>query len=289
MNYEGNIFRPPAEHDSVLLQVTIGCSNNKCLFCGMYKDKRFRFKDEKTISADILTASKLYKNTKRLFFCDGDALIMPQQRLLSLLREINEKLPWLTRIGSYANAKSIRFKTLEELKELRANKLSILYMGLESGDDQILLEMGKGVDVQTQVREALKVKEAGMKLSITVLLGLGGRKRSIEHAVSTGEALSRIDPNYIGALTLMLPPQVSLSSRIQSGDFETITPIETLQELKVLIEHTNITRGVFSANHASNFLPIQVRFPAEKKMVIQLLEKAVRGNVSLKHEFLRGL
>jgi radical SAM superfamily enzyme YgiQ (UPF0313 family) len=289
MDYDGNIFRPPAEHNSILLQVTVGCSHNKCDFCGLYKDKKFRIKSSDEIRKDLEYASANFRNVKRLFLCDGDALIIPQERLVAILEDINLKLPHLVRIGTYANAKSIGKKTPAELAELKKRKLSIIYLGLESGDDEVLKDMHKGIDVDTQIREGLKVKEAGMKLSCTVLLGIAGRKRSLIHAEKTGIALSKMDPNYASALSLMMLPEVPLYDKMIKNEFDLITPIEILEELKIMIENTDLTAGVFSANHASNYLPLQIRIPGGKQDAIDMLNKAMDGRMDLKPEWQRGI
>jgi len=289
MDYEGNIFRPPAEHRSILLQVTVGCSHNKCKFCGLYKDKKFKIKEEHVINRDIDTASKYLRNQKRLFLCDGDALIIPTEKLLCILKQINNKLPWINRIGLYGNAKSIMKKSKDELIELKKHKLGIVYMGIESGDDEILKIMDKGVDVATQIEQAKKVKEAGLKLSCTVILGLGGIKKSENHAVLTGKALSVIDPNYVGALSLILYPNMPLMKMISSKEFTPIKPYDTLKELVIMMENTDLSSGIFSANHASNYLPVQARFPSEKEETINSIKAVINTGKQLKPEWARGI
>ena len=289
MHYEGNIFRPPAEHNSILLQITVGCSHNKCEFCGLYKTERFKIKEKTIIYSDIQYASKNFVDKKRLFLCDGDAMIVPHLKLLNILKEINKQLPWVMRIGVYANAKSLKRKTVKQLKELKKHRLGIVYLGLESGDDRILKKMNKGVDVATQIEQAKKVKAAGMKLSCTVLLGLGGRDHSKEHAKNTGKVLSEINPNYASALSLMIFPQIPLSSAINEGRFELISPKEMLEELKTMIKNTDLVAGIFSANHASNFLPLQIRLPGGKEEAIKLIDKALCGKISLKPDHLRAI
>jgi radical SAM superfamily enzyme YgiQ (UPF0313 family) len=289
MVYIGNIFRPPAEHNSILLQATIGCSHNKCNFCGLYKNKQFSIKEESLIYQDIIYASQHFRDKKRMFLCDGDAMIIPFERLLKILKNINEKLPWITRIGLYANAKSLKKRSVDELKELKKHKLGIVYMGLESGDDKVLKDMNKGVDVATQIEQGQKVKNAGMKLSCTVLLGLGGKSRTREHAIKTGKALSEISPNYIGALSLIVTPEAPLYTRIINKEFKVLTPIEILKELKLMIENIDISSGIFSANHASNYLPLQIRLPSEKNDALKLLDKAIKGKISLKSEYMRAI
>ena len=289
MVYIGNIFRPPAEYNSILLQVTIGCSHNKCRFCGMYKNKQFKIKDESLINQDIDYASQHFRDKKRMFLCDGDAMIIPHEKLLDILKNINKKLPWITRIGLYANAKSLQKKSIDQFKELKKHKLGIVYMGLESGDDEILSKMNKGVDTSTQIEQGKKVKNAGLKLSCTVLLGLGGKSKSKEHAIKTGKALSEISPNYIGALSLILIPEAPLYKQVLDNSFDDLSPVEFLQELKLIIENTNIPSGIFSANHASNYFPLQIRLPSEKEKALKLLDKAINGEFFLKPEFMRAL
>jgi radical SAM superfamily enzyme YgiQ (UPF0313 family) len=289
MHYEGYCIRPPSEAGSVLLQVTVGCSHNKCTFCGSYKDKRFRIKDWARIEADIQYASLHMQEYKRLFLMDGDCLILPQQKLLSLLDLINTHLPWLERIGTYANAKSIRKKTLQELQELRARKLNIVYLGLESGSDQVLHQVRKGSSAQEMVRMGRRIKEAGMSLSVTVLLGLAGRQGSQEHARATGEVLSRMDPDYVGALTVMLIPGTELYNDYLEGRFELPGQIEILKELRTLLQNTQLSQGLFISNHASNYLPIKVKFPEGKEQGLQMIDQALQGKVGLKPEWMRAL
>ena len=289
MHYEGNIIRPPSEANSILLQVTVGCSRNKCTFCGTYRGERFRIKSDDIILEDIAFAAKHCKRQRRVFLCDGDALIIPQKRLLKILLEIKRQLPWVTRIGVYANAKSLKMKTLEELKELKAHGIGIAYMGLETGDDITLKKINKGATSKEMIQTGRKAREAGIKLSITVLLGIAGKTRSQIHAESTGKVLSAIDPEYVGALTLMLRPGTPLHEDYQSGKFPLLEPDEMLAELRTMIAHTNLSRGLFHANHASNYLPIKARLPKDKERTLELIDEALAGHVTLKPEWLRAL
>lgn len=289
MHYEGTCIRPPSEAYSILLQVTLGCSHNKCTFCGTYKGKRFTIKDDKIILNDILFASKYMKRQDRVFLMDGDALIIPQKRLLWILEKIEEHLPWVRRVGSYANAKSIRMKSLEELMELKAHGLGILYLGVESGDDETLKIINKGTSARNLIDQGRKVKEAGIKLSITVLLGIAGRKRSLPHARATGELLSAIDPNYVGALTVMVIPGTPLYQSLERGDFELLNQREVLLELREMIVHTHLTRGLFFSNHASNYLPLKARLPQGKQQALNLIDSALKGETPLRPDWIRGL
>ncbi len=289
MHYEGYCIRPPSEAFSILLQVTTGCSHNKCTFCGSYKDKLFKIKDDEIILHDILFASRYMKNQNKLFLMDGDALIIPQTRLLWILERINEHLPWVRRVGTYANAKAIRRKGLEELLELKERKLGIVYLGVESGDEQVLKDVNKGTTPRELIELGKRVKQAGIKLSVTVLLGIAGRERSLLHAQATGELLSEMDPDYVGALTVMLIPGTPLYEDWRRGAFELPNQKELLLELREMIRHTNLTKGLFFSNHASNYLPIKARLPEGKEEAISLINAALRGKVGLRPEWMRAL
>lgn len=290
VEYEGMVFRPPSEAYSMLLQVTVGCSHNKCTFCEMYKEKKiFKIKKEKEIMADIAIFAKRYRHVKRLFLCDGDALIIPQKRLVKILTEIKKQLPWVDRVGTYANTKSIAKKSVEELKELKRLGLGIAYMGLETGDDVTLKNIQKGADSTRMIEMGRKLRSSGIKLSVTVLLGIAGRERTMEHATETGRVLSAIDPEYVGALSFMLTPGTPIYQDHLAGKFPVLEPEELLQELGLMISTTNLSNGLFHSNHASNYLPIRAKLPEEKNETLELIEKALAGKVKLKPEHLRAL
>ena len=289
MHYEGNMIRPPSEAYSILLQATVGCSHNKCTFCGAYKGERFKIKSDDIILEDIAFAAKYCKNQDRLFICDGDALIIPQKRLAMILKEIRKQLPWVKRVGVYANTKGIKLKTDQELKELHDLGLGIAYMGLETGDDVTLKNIRKGATADIMIEMGRKIRAAGVKLSITVLLGIAGPERSQIHAQATGDVLTAIDPEYVGALSLMLIPGTPMFDDYESGKFTLIEPIDMLKEIRTMIEHTTLTNGLFHANHASNYLPIRAKFPEDKEKTLRLIDQALAGKVALKPEFLRAL
>jgi len=289
MHYEGNIFRPPSEANSILLQVTRGCSHNKCSFCGMYKGTRFSIKDDATILADIEFAVRHCQRQTRLFLCDGDVLIVPQKRLLTILAAIRERLPWVSRVATYANTKSILRKTPEELRQLRDLGLSMAYMGLESGDDVTLQRISKGADAQRMIDMGWKIRAAGIKLSITVLLGIAGCERSEIHTRETGRVLSAVDPEYVGALSLMLTPGTPLYDDSAAGRFSLPAAAGMLRELRTMFACTNLTDGFFHANHASNYLPIKARLPQDKAAVLRLIDSALKGETALRPEYMRAL
>lgn len=289
MHYEGIVIRPPSEAESVLLQVTVGCSHNKCTFCGTYKGVRFRIKDDAVIEADIRYAARHLSFLRRLFITDGDALILPQRKLVRLLTRIREEMPWIRRVGLYGNAKSILRKSREELEELRGLGLGIVYMGLESGDARVLREVDKGVGPEKLIEAGRRVRESGLKLSVTAILGIAGREGSLRHARATGEALTAMDPNYVGVLTLMVLPNTEMGRRVADGTFEPISLPELLMELREMLAHTDMTRGLFFANHASNYLPLKVRMPGDKDSALNRIDAALEGKVSLRPEWLRAL
>ena len=255
----------------------------------MYKGSRFSIKDDSTIMADIDFAATHCKHQERLFLCDGDALIISQERLLKILSAIRIKLPWVTRIGTYANSKSIKRKSLEQLKELHEHGLQIAYMGLESGDDVTLQNINKGADAARMIEMGQKLRASGIKLSITVLLGIGGKERSHIHARETGRVLTAIDPEYVGALSLMLTPNTPLFNTANRGEFALPSPNGMLEELAIMFASTELSNGYFHANHASNYLPIKAKLPQDKAATLKLIEKALKGKISLKPEHLRGL
>ena len=274
----------------MLLQVTVGCSHNKCTFCEMYKEKKiFKIKKDEQIMADIAVFAKNNRHVNRLFLCDGDAMIIPQKRLVRILKEIKKQLPWVTRIGTYANTKSIEKKSVEEMKELKELGLGIAYMGLETGDDVTLKNINKGADSTRMIEMGRKIRSSGIKLSVTVLLGIAGRDRSTVHAQETGRVLSAIDPEFVGALSFMLTPGTPIYQDHLAGKFPVLAPNELLQELGLMISTTNLTNGLFHSNHASNYLPIRAKLPEEKNETLELIEKALDGKVKLKPEHLRAL
>lgn len=289
MDYQGMIIRPPSEANSILLQVTLGCSHGKCRFCGAYQGKRFNIKDRDIVLEDIQYAAAHFQDHRRLFLCDGDALVMPQPRLLEILGLIRTNLPWVTRVGTYASAKALRMKTDDELTELREAGIGIVYMGLESGDDDILVAMNKNGDSASIIREGQRAKQAGFKLNVTVLNGLGGVEHSMRHARATGRALTEMDPDQIGALTLMLVPGTPLHDQAERGEFHLPDSHGMLAEIREMLAGTTLTRGLFLADHASNYLPLRVKLPSGKERALAELDAALAGARQLRPESVRRL
>lgn len=303
------IYRPPSEADSYYLPLTAGCSNHSCIFC-RYFGYKVQFRDFEEIKMEI-DAMHLYRTRgikipgmdeavyyflqrwdgRRIFLQDGDALIFPFARLLDIMRYLNEKFPDLERIGSYTDPSGTLLKSVDEFHALKKLKLGIVYLGVESGDEELLKKIGKNVGYDQMVAAGRRIKEAGIKLSVTVLLGLGGKEGSMKHAVETARIISDIDPEYCGALTLTLVPGTPLHEMVRLGEFHMITPFESLQELRVIIQKASVTDCFFSSVHASNYITVRGTLPGDRdKMIKQIdiiLEK--RDPSLLKPEYLRGL
>lgn len=291
MKYDGSIIRPPSEAASLLLQVTVGCSHNKCAFCAAYKVKRFRIKSFEEIEEDILEAVRYRGRFDRVFLCDGDALIIPQKRLVEILQSIKKNLPWVVRIGTYANAKSILKKTPEDLKELKELGLGIVYLGVETGNEEILKKVQKGVGAEKMIAAGRRIKESGIELSVTILLGIGGREKSNEHACDTAKLLTAIDPDYVGALTVMVVPGTPLYEELQAGRLVLPDTFGFIQELGMIIAQSNFTDCFFTSNHASNYLPIRARMPQEKEKTLEKISSVIKSgdHGKLRPEYMRGL
>ncbi|MFA4835607.1 MAG: radical SAM protein [Dehalococcoidia bacterium] len=276
-----DIFRPPSEWDSYFLPLTNGCSNNTCAFCALYGEK-LQVREADDIKSEI-DALALYGGTgirlpaipeivyeiaqdwngKRVFLQDGDALVYPFRQLREVLQYLNEKLPQVERIGCYATPQDILRRTPAELSELKGLKLSIFYTGVESGDDEVLTHIGKGVDRRRMAGAGRKAKEAGITLSVTVILGLGGIEGSEKHARETSGILTEIDPDYAGALTLTLVPGTPIYEQWERGTFHLISPFQSLEELKTIVENSIFTDCFLSSMHASNYLSVRGRLPQD--------------------------
>ena len=290
MQYEGIVIRPPSEAESLILQVTLGCSHNECTFCPTYKGRRFRIKDLDQIKEEIDEMAG-YGPFRKVFLADGDALIIPQPKLIAIFDYLNQMFAGLRRVGIYGNAKSILRKSVEDLKELRDRKLGIIYLGVETGDPALLEKVRKGATYSQMVEAGRRVKEAGISLSTTVLLGLAGAQGGQQHAEATAKVLSDIDPDFASALTVMVVPGTPLYEEMKAGRFQLPSPFEMLEELGTIVASSNFSRCYFTSNHASNYLPIKARMPKDKEAVVNLIRKVVsaKDKALLRPEFLRGL
>jgi radical SAM superfamily enzyme YgiQ (UPF0313 family) len=292
MDYERMIIRPPSEANSLLLPVTIGCSHNKCTFCGTYLGVKFRIRPLEDIKRDIDKVAQNYSwSLRRVFLEDGDAIIAPQRRLLAVLKYLKEKLPNLERIGSYATPQAALIKSVDELKELNRLGLKIVYMGVETGDEELLKKIDKGATYAQIVEAGRKIKKAGITLSVTVILGLGGIEGSQKHALKTAQILTDIDPDFAGALTILLVPGTPLHKDWEEGKFELISPFQSLEELRLIIQNASFSNCFFTANHASNYLPIKAKLPQQKAAVLKLIDEVLttKDMSRLRPEFTRAL
>jgi len=288
MQYEGNIIRPPSEAHSIILQVTAGCSYNKCVFCGAYKNTPFRIRSER-LDADIDYAANNCQHQNRVFLADGDALILPYPRLLYIFEKIKNSLPWVNKVSLYANGKAIRSKTVEQLLTLKNLGLDRIYLGLESGHDQVLDFIRKGETANSMIAAAQKIKNCGLFLSVTILLGIGGKNLSQEHARHTGDVVTKMTPNQIAALSVMPLPNTVLFELMQEGKFTLPDKIELLTELKTIIERIKLDRVQFYANHASNYLPLSGRLQKDKETLLSRIDSALSGTTQLVPDYLRSL
>ena len=291
MDYVGRIFRPPSEADSLLLQVTIGCAHNQCAYCDMYRDKRFKPKPWATVEADLREAASLGPVFKRVFLCDGDALVLSTNKLLKILHGIRDHLPWVERVGVYGDTRCVGPKSVDELTALREAGLGIVYHGVESGDDPTLEMISKGGTRGQCVETADKLRAAGIIHSVIVLLGIGGQERSREHALNTASLLTAMDPPYVGALTTTVIPNTPLYELQTQGAFQLPGKFELLEELRIIVADSVFTGCRFSSNHASNYLPVRSTLPADKVKLLKVIDGvlAARDERDLRPEWMRGL
>jgi radical SAM superfamily enzyme YgiQ (UPF0313 family) len=289
VRYLGPVYRPPSEADSYLLQVTIGCSHNECTYCAMYRHKSFAARPLDQVLEDVSEAGRRFPGTRRVFLLDGDAMTLGTARLIPVLEALRRAFPRLQRVGSYVNAVSVLRKSDEELARLKDLGLGIGYLGLETGDPVTTERIVKGATVEEQVEAVRRAQAAGIKMSVMVLLGMGGRARSREHAEATADALCAMDPRYVSCLCVTPVPGTPLFDQVARGDFEMVTPEETLDELATILRRVRLSGAVFRSNHASNYLPLAGRLPADRDRLLAEVDAARRGEVPLVPEAFRGL
>jgi len=278
MRYHGTVVRPPSEARSYLLQVTWGCSHNRCTFCGTYLDKPFRARPEEEVLEDVALAGARFPDTRRVFLCDGNALVLSTGRLVRVLDALAASFPLLGRVGIYANARDLLNKSDADLLALREKKLQIVYLGLESGSDEVLRRIDKGATAGEMVEAVHKAKRAGIRVSVIALLGIGGADLSSQHAEETGRVVSAMDPHYLSMLTLMLVPGTKLHRQWESGSFALMGPEGLLGELHQVVTHLDgLSRCIFRTNHASNYLPLAGTLSRDKARLLAVLDQALSG------------
>ncbi len=290
MRYYGEVYRPPSEAYSLIVQVTYGCSHNTCAFCSMYKNKRFALRPMEEILEDFKEAAARYgKNVKRIFLADGDALIRKTEDLLLILDEVRKLFPNLERTTSYASPASLLLKSQEELSKLKEHGLEMVYLGLESGCNEVLKKIQKGYLAEEIVQAGCKARKAGMKLSVTAISGLGSRELSKKHALETAKAFSAMNPEYIGILTLEVIEGTPMYDWTREGSFELLNPVEILEETKTLVQNLDSPGSIFRANHASNYLPLKGTFNQDREMILEQIKMAKEGQIALRPEWSRSL
>ncbi len=288
MKYEGSIYRPPSEANSIIIQVTIGCSHNKCTFCSMYKDKQFRIRDTAEIINEIVELSEIYDSTpKKFFLADGDALILKTAQLEKIILTINKYFPNST-ITTYTTPNDILNKSAKDLNYLHTIGLKIVYMGIESGSDQVLKNVCKGVTSENIVEAGKKIKQSGIKLSVMIISGLGGTKLLNEHAIKSAEVINSINPDYLSLLTLMINEDTKLYQQIKNQQFELLSANQIMQEAYLFINNLDITNCIFRSNHASNYVSLAGTFPSDKQRLLTEITLAI-DNASYKSENYRAL
>ncbi|MBN7774231.1 radical SAM protein [Clostridium aminobutyricum] len=290
MRYEGNIFRPPSEAYSLIIQVTIGCAHNKCTFCSMFKDKKFRVRDVKEVLEDLDMARRTYRNVEKIFLADGDALCLSNNKLLLILAHIKKLFPECKRVGVYGSPQDVLVKTPEELIELRKNGIGIIYIGAESGSEQVLKDIQKGVTRAQLIEAVQKIEASGIQASVTFISGLAGPDRWEEHALETASMISAMQPSYVGLLTLMVEPAAPIYNDIQAGRFKILTAEEVLAETMLMLKNINVTKPcVFRSNHASNYVSLKGELPADKDRMVNQLRAALHNTNLIKDERFRAL
>lgn len=287
--YDYPLYRPPSEAYSLIIQATLGCSHNKCTFCNMYKNKKFKIKPLEQIKQEIDFFRMYIKKAERIFIADGDALIIPMKILKEIFLYIKEKFPEVKKISLYGSPKSILLKKEEELQELKNLGLELIYLGVESGNNKILEKIKKGATKEEILKAGKKIKDAGLSLSVTVIAGLGGKENSKEHSIDTAKLISEINPDYLGVLTLMLEDGTELLEEYKKGNFNILSNVEILEEIKFMVENINVKRDcIFRSNHASNYVSLKGTLPYEKENIINSINYALKNN-EMKDDYLRRL
>ncbi len=289
MHYSGAVYRPPSEAHSLIVQCTLGCSHNRCAFCIMYKAKQFSINPIEQVLGDLAEARAQYPYIERIFLADGDALILPMDYLLTVLDDIRERFPECERVSAYASTKALMRKSDAELQTLREHGLALVYVGLESGSEELLEKYDKGVTVEEIVTHSLRAKAAGMALSVTAINGMGGREQSEAHAIATAAALSRIKADYVAMLTLRVYSGTPLHDWIERGELTMLGPKELAAENRIILQHIDSDGSVFRSNHASNYLPLKGTLNRDRDALIEQIDKALAGEVRFRRAVELGL
>lgn len=289
MQYEGVVYRPPSEAYSLIIQVTLGCSHNKCTFCNMFKDKKFRIRKLEDIFHDLEEARTHYHSVKRVFLIDGDALVLKTEHLEKILIRIRELFPECERVGLSSTSKDILRKSDDDLIKLRDLGLKIIYLGVETGSNNILKDIKKGVTADEIMEAGKKVRRNGIKLSVSLISGLGGKEKWEEHALETAKVINAINPEYIGLLTLIVEPNTELANTVKKGEMTLLSPKEVLIETRKFVENLDLRHSIFSGNHASNYIPLSATLPEQKELLLKQIDALIEKNDDFKENSYRRL
>ena len=290
MRYIGDIYRPPSEAYSLLVQVTIGCSHNKCTFCNMYKAKQFKGRKPEEVLEDLAWARSHYNRVERIFLCDGDALCLANHKLLVILDYIKEHFPECERVTTYGRATDVIRKTDEELRELKEHGLEMVYIGAESGSQKILDKVNKGETREELIEGVQRLEKAGIKTSVTFISGLAGPDDWEEHAIETGKMIAEMNASYVSLLTLMLQPPAPLLDDYREGKFKLLTAEEVLAETCLMLQYARPSKPcVFRSNHASNYVSLRGNLPMDNESMIASLKRCMKDRGLLKDERFRML
>ncbi len=275
ISYEQPLYRPPCEAGSLIIQVTLGCPHNRCTFCGMYKMKKYQVRDAEEVKADLRKARIIYSYVESIFLADGNTIAMNSEKLAEIIAYARELFPETKRVSSYGGGRFLKGKSPEALKRLAEAGLDTIYFGLETGDDYILNKVNKGVTSSEMVKAALKVKEAGIVLSVYILLGLGGERFWRQHAENTAIALNQMQPNYIRPRTLYLLPGTPLHEEKQRGEFEEASGETIMRELRLMLEMLEVEESYFLSDHVSNYIPVYGLLPRDKGKMLEMIDQAL--------------
>ena len=290
MRYEGRLYRPPSEADALILQATIGCSWNHCTYCDMYRDKAFSQRSLDEVLEDVRAAGRAHGSTiEKVFVADGDALVLDLDCWETILATCRETFPRLRRVSAYATALNLLQKSVEELSRLAQQGLGLLYLGPETGDDETFKRIAKGSGFAEHVEAAQRMHAAGIDLSTIFLLGAGGTARSAEHAEASARLIGEMDPAYLSLLTLTVIPGTPIHRLVERGAFELPDIGGMLREIRMIIDQARPTNALFRTNHASNYLPLAGRLPADRERLVALVDRALAGKIRLRPEWARGL
>jgi radical SAM superfamily enzyme YgiQ (UPF0313 family) len=291
LEYQGRVYRPPSEAESLILQATLGCSYNQCTFCGMYRDKPFRVRPFEELRDEIHEARRVLGPVRKVFLADGDALVAKAPFLMRILEELKDAFPGLRRVSVYASPQSIRVRSVEEMAALREAGLTLYYLGIESGHDVVLERLRKGVDAEQMIACGRKVHEAGVRLSTMILLGAGGRELSLAHARESARVVSAIAPRFVSTLVMTPVPETPLWDQDQQGRFDHLEPLELARELREFIAGLELGGTIFRSNHASNYLALAGTLPKDKPRMLEALDRVIEdpGSARFRPDWARGL